>query len=269
VSGSDPDYTNTAHSQSTPDDDDRLPFTAHLEELRSRLIRCLVAVILGFAGCYSFSATLFDFVFAPLVKVLAEQGGTLAMHRVQEAFLTHLKISLLAAVFASSPVILYQMWKFVAPGLYSHEKKYVWPFVATATAFFFSGAAFAYWVVLPFGLDFLIGMAAGEQVQAILSIEAYLGFSTKLMLAFGIVFELPVVVFFLARMGIITHEPLAKNRGYALIVIAVVAAILTPPDVFTQMMMAVPLYVLYEISIVVARVCARKREAIEAEETAG
>lgn len=269
MSGPDPDYTNDPHSQSTPDDADRLPFTAHLEELRSRLIRCFLAVILAFAGCYSFSGSLFEFIFAPLVKVLAEQGGTLAMHRVQEAFLTHLKISLLAAVFAASPVILYQAWKFVAPGLYSHEKRYVWPFVITATAFFFCGAGFAYWVVLPFGLDFLIGMAAGEQVQAILSIEAYLGFSTKLLLAFGTVFELPVIVFFLARMGLITHEPLARNRGYALVVIAVVAAILTPPDVFTQMMMAAPLYVLYEISIVVARVCARKREEAAAEEAAG
>ncbi|MDF1554900.1 MAG: twin-arginine translocase subunit TatC [Deferrisomatales bacterium] len=247
------------------EDSERLPFTAHLEELRTRLIKCFAAVILGFAGCYSFSQVLFDFVFAPLLRVLATQGGTLAIHRVQEGFLTHLKISLLAAVFVASPVILYQLWKFVAPGLYRHERRYVWPFVATATMFFFTGASFAYWVVLPFGLEFLLGMA-GQQVQNLLSIEEYMAFSTKLLLAFGLVFEMPVVVFFLARMGLVTHEPLARGRGYALIVIVIVAAILTPPDVFTQIMMAVPLYVLYEISIVVARVCARKREEQEARE---
>lgn len=266
MSGTTPEPPPDDARDTSTEDSERLPFTAHLEELRARLIKCFAAIILGFASCYSFSGTLFDFLFAPLVRVLATQGGTLAMHRVQEAFLTHLKISLLAAVFIASPVILYQLWKFVAPGLYSHERRYVWPFVFTATAFFFTGAGFAYGVVLPFGLEFLIGMAAGEQVQAILSIEAYLGFSTRLLLAFGTVFELPVVVFFLARMGLVTHEPLARGRGYALIVIVIVAAILTPPDVFTQTMMAVPLYVLYEISIVVARVCARKREEQEAGE---
>lgn len=260
MSGPDPNPTSSTTAEPPPEDSEKLPFTAHLEELRGRLIRCLIAVILAFSGCYAFSGYLFEFLFRPLVRVLAEQGGTLAMNRVQEAFLTHLKISLLAAVFVSSPVILYQAWKFVAPGLYSHEKRYVWPFVFTATLFFFCGAAFAYWVVMPFGLEFLIGMGVGEQVQAILSIEAFLGFSTRLLLAFGVVFELPVVVFFLARMGLITHEPLARGRGYALVVIVIVAAILTPPDVFTQMLMAVPLYVLYEISIVVARVCARQRE---------
>lgn len=256
MSGTRPDTTPDPSTEDT----ERLPFTAHLEELRTRLIKCLAAVVAAFAGCYTVSQTLFDFVFAPLIRVLTTQGGTLTIHRVQEAFLTHMKLALLAAVFVASPVILYQLWKFVAPGLYRHERRYVWPFVGTATLFFFAGASFAYWVVLPFGLEFLLGMA-GQQVQNFLSIEEYLSFSTKLLLAFGTVFEMPLVVFFLARMGLITHKPLARNRGYALIVILIAAAILTPPDVFTQVLMAVPLYLLYEISIVVARIWARKPEA--------
>ncbi len=258
-----------APSSSTPRTDpeeaEKLPFTAHLEELRRRLIKCAVAVIAGFAGSYAVSGQLFTFFVQPLIEALPE-GSHLAMIRVQEGFLTHLKIALLAGVLLASPVILYQAWKFVAPGLYPHEKRYVWPFVGTATLFFFAGTAFAFLVVFPFGFRFLLTYAAGP-IRASISIDAYLGFAIKLLLAFGVVFELPVVVFFLARMGLITHHTLARGRGYALVVIFIVAAVLTPPDVFTQLMMAGPLYILYEISIVVARVFGRTpEEAAEADD---
>jgi sec-independent protein translocase protein TatC len=243
---------------------EKLPFTAHLEELRQRLIKCFAAVIAGFAVCYGFSEVLFGFFVAPLLEAMPERGH-LAMLRVQEGFLTHLKISLLAGLFLASPVVLYQIWKFVAPGLYPQERRYVWPFVGVATCFFFGGAAFAYWLVFPFGFQFLLGYAS-ETIQASISMDAYFGFATRLMLAFGVVFELPVVVFFLAKMGVITYKPLARGRGYALVVIFIVAAILTPPDVFTQMMMAAPLYILYEISIVVARMVGAREEAEEGEE---
>jgi len=242
---------------------EKLPFTAHLEELRSRLIKCVAAVIGGFAACYGVSEPLFQFFVRPLVAALPE-GGRLAMLSVQEGFVTHIKIGLLAGVILATPVIFFQAWKFVAPGLYAREKRYVWPFVAAATVFFLVGANFAYWVVFPFGFQFLLGYAVGA-IQATLSIDAYLGFATKLMLAFGAVFELPVVVFFLTKMGVMTHEPLARNRGYALVVIAIVSAVLTPPDVFTMTLMMVPLYLLFEISIVVARV-ARPRGETDAEE---
>jgi sec-independent protein translocase protein TatC len=238
---------------------EKLPFTAHLEELRSRLIKCMAAVIAGFAACYSVSDPLFLFFVRPLVAVLPE-GSHLAMLSVQEGFVTHIKIALLAGVILATPVIFFQAWKFVAPGLYPHEKRYVWPFVGAATVFFLVGANFAYWVVFPFGFQFLLGYAVGA-IQATISIDAYLGFATKLMLAFGTVFELPVVVFFLTRMGVMTHEPLARNRGYALVVIAIVSAVLTPPDVFTMALMMVPLYLLFEISIVVARLA--RPEAME------
>lgn len=258
--------------KTTPPDEteegDKLPFTAHLEELRSRLIKSGLALIAGFAACYGFSDILFDFLILPLKQVLPE-GSSLAMIRVQEGFLTHLKIALLAGLFVASPVLLYQAWKFVAPGLYSHEKRYVWPFVGAGTFFFLAGAAFAYWVVFPFGFRFLLAYAHGP-VQASISIDAYLSFATRLLLAFGIVFQLPVVTFFLSRMGLVQAKTLSRARGYALLIIVIVAAMLTPPDVFTQILMALPLYLLYEISIVVARVSARpSQEAEETEEAAG
>ncbi len=256
----------SSSSQPSPEEAEKLPFTAHLEELRQRLIKSALAVIAGFAACYGVSGRLFSFFVQPLLEALPE-GSHLAMIRVQEGFLTHLKMALLGGVLLASPVILYQAWKFVAPGLYPHEKRYVWPFVGTATAFFFAGAAFAFWVVFPFGFRFLLRYASGP-IRASISIDAYLGFAIKLLLAFGVVFELPVVVFFLARMGLITHHTLARGRGYALVVIFIVAAVLTPPDVFTQLMMAGPLYVLYEISILVARVFARPPEPEEGEEKA-
>ncbi len=251
-------------SEQDPDEGDKLPFTSHLEELRSRLIKSGLAVIAGFAACYGFSEALFGFLVRPLKEVLPE-GSSLAMIRVQEGFLTHLKIALLAGVFAACPVLFYQTWKFVAPGLYSHEKRYVWPFVGAGTFFFLAGAAFAYWVVFPFGFRFLLAYAHGP-VQASISIDAYLGFATRLILAFGVVFQLPVVVFFLARMGLVQAKTLSRGRGYALLVIVIVAAMLTPPDVFTQLLMALPLYLLYEISIVVARVFARSPEGEEVAE---
>lgn len=239
-----------------PSEAEKLPFTAHLDELRSRLIKCLAAVIAGFAACYGVSDRIFRAFVRPLLDALPE-GSHLAMLRVQEGFVTHLKMGLLAGCILATPVILYQVWKFVAPGLYAHEKRFVWPFVTAATVFFLAGASFAFWVVFPFGLRFLLGYAT-EGIQATISMDSYLDFATKLLLAFGLVFELPVVTYFLVRMGLLTHEPLSRNRGYALVVIAIVSAVLTPPDVFTMTLMMIPLYILYEISIVVARFAGRK-----------
>ncbi len=241
---------------------EKLPFTAHLEELRGRLIKCVIALAVGFAACYSVSEPLFRWLVRPLATVMPE-GSFLTMLRIQEGFLTHLKVGLLGGIFAAAPILLYQAWKFVAPGLYAHEKRYVWPFVGFASLFFFTGAAFAYWVVFPFGFQFLLAYAGGP-VQATLSMEAYLSFATKLLLAFGLVFELPVVMWFLARMGLVSHQTLSRGRGYALVIIFIVAAILTPPDVFTQTLMAIPLYILYEISIVVARFAGRRAADAEA-----
>jgi sec-independent protein translocase protein TatC len=236
--------------------DERLPLTKHLEELRKRLIRIFIVLIIVFSVCYTYSKFFMDFVTAPIIPLLPEKS-TLAMLKITEGFFTELKLSLMAAVFFSMPYILYELWKFIAPGLYAHEKRYVISFVVISSVLFFSGAAFAYYLVFPFGFKFFLNYAQGE-VIASLSLQWYLSFVTRLILGFGIVFELPVFTLFLAKMGIVTADMMKKYRKYAIVGIFIVAAIFTPPDVFTQTMMAIPLLILYEISIYVAKIFGRK-----------
>ncbi len=254
-------------NKKTEADDSAIAFTDHLEELRFRLIKCFLALVAGFALCYNFSPELLEIVVMPLEHALPE-GSELSMLRVTEGFMTHLKLALLAGFFISVPIWFYQAWKFIAPGLYHQEKKYVWPFVLAATLFFATGASFAFFIVMPWGLEFLLSFVGEDAsgvvpLNATLSLGFYLSFFIRLILAFGLVFELPVVVFFLARIGLVSHTMLAKGRGMALVVIFIIAAILTPPDVFTQLLMAVPLIILYEISIIVARVFGKERKVEE------
>jgi len=237
--------------------DEKLPLTKHLEELRQRLIKIFIVLIVVFGVCYYNSKFFMDFVTAPLVPLLPEKSS-LAMLKLTEGFFTELKLSLMAAVFFSMPFILYQLWKFVAPGLYAHEKKYVVSFVLVSSILFFSGAAFAYYIVFPFGFRFFLNYAQGD-VIASLSLQWYLSFVTRLILGFGIIFELPVFTLFLSKMGIVTADMMKKHRKYAIVGIFIVAAIFTPPDVFTQCMMAVPLLILYEISIYVAKIFGKKK----------
>lgn len=237
--------------------DEKLPLTKHLEELRKRLIRIFIVLIIVFGVCYTYSKFFMDFIAAPIIPLLPEKS-TLAMLKLTEGFFTELKLSLMAAVFFSMPYILYELWKFVAPGLYAHEKKYVISFVIISSVLFFSGAAFAYYLVFPFGFKFFLNYAQGE-VIASLSLQWYLSFVTRLILGFGIVFELPVFTLFLAKMGIVTADMMKKYRKYAIVGIFIMAAIFTPPDVFTQTMMAIPLIILYEISIYVAKIFGRKK----------
>jgi len=237
--------------------DEKLPLTKHLEELRKRLIRIFIVLIIVFGVCYTYSKFFMDFIAAPIIPLLPEKS-TLAMLKLTEGFFTELKLSLMAAVFFSMPYILYELWKFVAPGLYAHEKKYVISFVIISSVLFFSGAAFAYYLVFPFGFKFFLNYAQGE-VIASLSLQWYLSFVTRLILGFGIIFELPVFTLFLAKMGIVTADMMKKYRKYAIVGIFIVAAMFTPPDVFTQTMMAIPLIILYEISIFVAKIFGRKK----------
>lgn len=237
--------------------DEKLPLTKHLEELRKRLIRICIVLIIVFGVCYTYSKFFMDFIAAPIIPLLPEKS-TLAMLKLTEGFFTELKLSLMAAVFFSMPYILYELWKFVAPGLYAHEKKYVISFVIISSLLFFSGAAFAYYLVFPFGFKFFLNYAQGE-VIASLSLQWYLSFVTRLILGFGIVFELPVFTLFLAKMGIVTADMMKKYRKYAIVGIFMMAAMFTPPDVFTQTMMAIPLIILYEISIYVAKIFGRKK----------
>ncbi len=237
-------------------EDEKLPFTGHLEELRRRLIICFVSVGVGFVGGYLFKERLFELLMNPLVKVM-KPGQNLVFTGLPEAFFTYLKVSLLAGVLIASPVIIYQFWLFVAPGLYEREKRLLIPIVLLSTIFFVGGALFGYFVVFPYGFKFFLGFAT-EIIRPLPSMKEYMSFSSKLLIAFGLVFELPLVITFLAKLGIVSVDFLKKNRKYALLCFFVGAAILTPPDVVTQVMMALPLMVLYEISIVGARVFGKK-----------
>jgi sec-independent protein translocase protein TatC len=247
--------------------EDKIPFTAHLEELRKRLITSFIAVGVGFAIAYGFKEKLFQILTQPLITVM-KQGETLIYTGLPEAFFTFLKVSFLAGLMLASPVIIYQFWMFIAPGLYDREKKMLVPIVFLSSIFFVGGALFGYFIVFPYGFDFFLGFAT-ETIRPMPSMKEYLSFSAKLLLAFGLVFELPLVITFMARLGIVTVPFLKKNRKYALLLFFVGAAILTPPDVVTQVMMAGPLMVLYEISIVGARIFGRKEKPAETDVESG
>ncbi len=249
-------------------EDEKLPFTGHLEELRRRLIICFISVGIGFAGGYLFKKRLFEILMNPLVKVM-KPGQNLVFTGLPEAFFTYLKVSLLTGILIASPVIIYQFWLFVAPGLYDREKRLLIPIVLLSTVFFVGGALFGYFIVFPYGFEFFLGFAT-EIIQPLPSMKEYMSFSSKLLIAFGLVFELPLVITFLAKLGIVSVDFLKKNRKYALLCFFVGSAILTPPDVVTQVMMALPLMVLYEISILGARVFGKKplEDALEEENDA-
>jgi len=240
-------------------EDEKAPFTAHLEELRKRLIRCFIAVGIGFVAAYGFKERLFKILVYPLVSVMKE-GQTLIYTGLPEAFFTYLKVAFLAGLILASPVLIYQFWMFVAPGLYRKERRILVPIVLLSSFFFIGGALFGYFIVFPWGFKFFLGFAT-ETIRPLPSMKEYFGFAAKLLLAFGLVFELPLVLTFLARLGIVSVDFLKKNRKYALLLFFAGAAILTPPDVVTQIMMALPLIILYEISIIGAKIFGRKKPA--------
>jgi sec-independent protein translocase protein TatC len=249
--------------------DEKQSFLSHLEELRKRLIYCAISVGIGFLVTYIFSEDIFTILIMPLKKSLPA-SDKLIFTNLPEMFITYIKTSFIAGILLSSPVIFYQMWMFIAPGLYQNEKRYVVPFVLFSTILFVGGALFGYFIVFPFGFRFFLGYA-NDYIQALPSVKQYFSFSTKLLFAFGIVFELPVVIYFLSRMGIVSVSFLRKNRKYAILLTFIMGAILTPPDVITQCMMALPLLLLYEVGIIVAMMAGKKKEkekeAQEAQET--
>lgn len=245
-------------------EEDKIPFTAHLEELRKRLIVCFIAVGIGFVAAYGFKEKLFQVLTAPLIKVM-KSGDTLIFTNLPEAFFTYLKVSFLAGLMLAAPVILYQFWMFVAPGLYQRERRVLLPIVFLSTLFFLGGALFGYFFVFPWGFKFFLGFAT-EHIRPLPSMREYLSFSAMMLLAFGIVFEMPLVLMAMARLGIVSVDFLKKNRKYAILLFFIVGAILTPPDVVTQIMMALPLMVLYEFSIIGARILTRKPAESDADE---
>jgi sec-independent protein translocase protein TatC len=230
-----------------------MPFLNHLEELRRRLLKSLLALVLMTAVAYYFKDHLMAFIVEPL--------GNVKLHvtQVTGSFYAYLKISLIGGVVGAAPIVFYQLWSFVSPGLYPQEKARVFPLVFVSTVLFLVGASFCYLVVLPYSLKFLIGFS-GDLLSPIITVGSYLTFSGMLLLAFGVGFEMPVVAYFMGKVGIISSRFLGKGRRYAVVLILITAAILTPtPDIATQLMLAGPLYLLYEISIIIVRVTGKRK----------
>ncbi|MBE2984793.1 twin-arginine translocase subunit TatC [Campylobacter sp. RM9344] len=230
----------------------------HLVELRKRLGLSVASVILAFVVCFTVWNPILAWMTEPLKAVLPD-GSNIIFTQVQEPFFTAMKVAFFAGLIVSLPIIFWQFWLFVAPGLYENEKKYVVPFVLAATIMFLCGAAFCYYVVIPLGFTFLVNFG-GQLFTALPSIGEYVGFFTKLLVAFGIAFELPVITFFFAKLGLVDDIMLKKYFRYAVVIIFIFSAIVTPPDVISQFLMAFPLMGLYGLSILIAKSANKKEE---------
>lgn len=240
---------------------DGMAITDHLGELRKRLMIAAIAWLIAFIGCYSFGERLFEEIARPVRDALPE-GSSLVFINATEPFFTILKVSALAGLVVAFPVIIWQVWGFIAPGLYAHEKKFAIPFVVFSSICFGTGTYFGFTLVFPMIFSFLVTYGTSVSgVEAMLAMGAYLTLATRLLIAFGLVFELPIVIFFLARMGIVDHKWLSRNRKFALLLAFVMGAVLTPPDIFSQASIAVPFIVLYEVGIIVARLFGKKKVA--------
>src|SRR5262249_8334248 len=246
--------------------DVRMPLTAHLEELRTRIIRSLLGIAAGFVACYGFSEWLVAWLLKPLTAIRPDQALVIGTG-VTDAFFTKLKVAAVAGVFVASPAVFYQIWKFIAPGLYERERRVGLPFSIAASFFFVSGAAFCYYLVFPVAFRFFLDEFTSVGISPQIRVSEYLTFTSRMLLAFGVTFELPVVTFFLARVGLITHRTMLGAVRYAIVAIFIVAAVLTPgPDVASQLLMATPLLVLYALSIGVAYLAARPAPEAAAED---
>ena len=253
-------------SDSSPKPEDELagteqPFVAHLIELRDRLVRAMLAIAVAAAALaiYPGPGELYDLLAAPLVAHLPK-GATLIATSVISPFMVPLKIMLMAAFLIALPVVLYQLWAFVAPGLYTHEKRLILPLVVSSTVLFFVGVAFCYFFVFGQVFKFIQGFAP-KSITAAPDIEAYLSFVLTMFLAFGLAFEVPVVVVVLARMGIVSVQKLRDFRGYFVVLAFVIAAVVTPPDVVSQLALAIPMCLLYELGIWAAQVFIKHTQA--------
>ncbi len=257
-------------------EDEKMPITEHLGELRNRILISLVTLLLAFILSFSFSENIFNFIIFPLKYNLVLSldnpylqfiphdkllGTKLVFLAPAEALWMSIKISLVSALILGFPIFLYQLWGFISPGLLKHEKRYLLPFIFSSTLLFLVGTFFSFFVVLPFAISFLLTYSVGDILVPMLSVGMYVDFCLKFILAFGIIFELPIVIIFLTKMGIVTPKFLSKNRKYAILIAFILAAILTPtPDAFNQTLMAVPIIILYEIGILLSRLCKRKEK---------
>jgi len=255
-------------------EEQKMSLIEHLSELRKRIVVCLVALLIAFLIAFNFSDYIFELLMFPLnyspqfslkeglifVPDQKLQNTKLIFLGPAEAFWMNMKIALVSGFILTIPIVFYQLWKFISPGLYNHEKKYIIPFVLSASGLFLVGVTFCYLIVLPFAMSFLLNYKVGDFLMPMLSVGLYIDFLLKFLLAFGFVFELPILIVITTRMGLITPQTLKKYRKLAVILAFVVAAIITPtPDAFNQTLMAVPMIILYEFGIWVSIILNKKK----------
>jgi sec-independent protein translocase protein TatC len=244
---------------------DEMTFLEHLEDLRKRLFYSFVALFIGFVPGWIFSKQLYAILARPVTQYLPE-GTLLAFTTLTAPFMLYMKVAFLASLFFMSPFVFLQIWYFVAPGLYRKEKKYTVPFVLMTTFFFSLGALFAYFIVFPWACRFFLTL--GRDFQPVITVDQYFGFALKVILGIALVFELPTLVFFLAKMGLVTARWMVRNFKYAVLLVFVIAAVITPtPDVITQSIVAIPMLALYGLSILIALAVGRGKKKARSSET--
>ena len=248
-------------------DENEVGFISHLAELRKRLINSFVFLIIFFIVCYFFAENIYGFLVEPFAQAVKNDGSErrLIFTALQETFLTYLKVSFFTAFFVTCPYILMQVWKFIAPGLYKHEKIAILPYLVLTPILFFLGGILVYYLIMPLAIKFFLsfestGMSTNLPIQLEAKVNEYLSLVMKLIFAFGISFQLPVVLSLLARVGLVDSEFLKKRRKYVVVIIFAAAALLTPPDPITQIGLAIPLLILYELSIISVRMIEKKVE---------
>ncbi len=236
----------------------RMSFLDHLDELRRRLVISTVTLLVAFLVCWNYAPQIFHILEQPIHQFL-RPGERLAYTSLTSPFMLYMKVAFLSAIFVSSPIILLQLWLFIAPGLYPKERHYALPFILFATLFFVGGGWFGYEVVFPMACGFFVDM--GRDFNQVITVDDYFSFASKMILAMGLVFETPILIFFLARLGIVTPQFLLKNFKYAVVIIFIIAAVVTPtPDMVTQAALAVPMILLYALGIAVSFLFGKKRE---------
>lgn len=237
---------------------EKMSFLEHLDELRRRIIFIAVSLAVAFVACFFFSTQIFEFLMGPMQLALPE-GGELIATRVQEIFVLHLKMSFFVAIFLAAPAWLAQVWLFISPGLYKTERRFAVPFILFGTLFFIAGAAFSHYLLFPTAVSYLTTFGS-EQIQIRPTVSEVFSFYARVVLGTGLVFQIPTVVFVLARIGLVTPGFLWRNFKYAILVIFILAAIITPPDVVTQTLLAFPMVALYLLSVFIAWAVGRDRE---------